>query len=246
MIVNPENLGGTGGFNRGMRHGLNHPNGYEQFWLLDNDVIVHPGALEGLRQPMRDDPRVGIVGGVILLLDDPTHAQEVGGRLPWSGGVRRRRLPRASSPRCRDRAFRGRLCGVLLAAGTRLGGARGGHRDPAYFVTWDDIEWGLRFNRAGWKVVATTESQVEHESYRDRRPLAPLVGCYFSSRNAYYLYWRHAPNPWRARLLLRSFRQAMLCIDTFHGRTAATTRRTCWAAPWTTSWTPAWGPRRRT
>jgi hypothetical protein len=164
---------------------------------------------------MRDDPRVGIAGGVILLLDDPTHAQEVGGRLPWSGGVPEKiaegefaTMPR---PRLHEADYVA-SCSLLA----RVSAVREvGIWDPAYFVTWDDIEWGIRFNRAGWKVVATTESQVEHESYRDRRPLAPLVGCYFSSRNAYYLYWRHAPSPWRARLLLRSFRQALLCVDTF-------------------------------
>ena len=53
IIENPENLGGTGGFNRGMRYGLNHPKQYDFLWLLDNDVLVHPGALEGLLAAMK-------------------------------------------------------------------------------------------------------------------------------------------------------------------------------------------------
>ena len=45
-LRNPVNLGGSGGFNTGLRHYLDE--GYDYVWLLDNDVEVEPGALEVL------------------------------------------------------------------------------------------------------------------------------------------------------------------------------------------------------
>ncbi len=215
VIQNLENLGGTGGFNRGMTYGLNHPAGYEFFWLLDNDVIVQPGAFEGLMQPMRDDPRVGLVGSTVLLLDDPDHAQEVGALLPWSEGSPVRIAEGKFSALCRPQVFEADYsasCSLLA----RVAAVRDvGIWDPAFFVMWDDMEWGIRFRRGGWRVVATTESQVRHESFHDRRALIPAVGGYFWSRNAYYTYWRHAPWPWRPFLFYKAFRLALLSADTF-------------------------------
>jgi len=87
QIVNATNLGGTGGFNRGMQYALSHPKGYEFLWMLDNDVIVEPGAYRGILQPFLDDPRVGMVGSTVLLLDDPNYAQETGVCIDRSTGA---------------------------------------------------------------------------------------------------------------------------------------------------------------
>lgn len=41
-----ENLGGAGGFNAGLRWGAEH--GYDRLWVMDDDTLPTPGALEGL------------------------------------------------------------------------------------------------------------------------------------------------------------------------------------------------------
>src|SRR5688572_22811744 len=158
IIENKENLGGTGGFNCGMVYGLRHPNNYDFLWLLDNDVYIHPGAFRALLQPMVDEPGIGMIGSTILLMDDPTQVQEAGVRIVWNTGAFERNgagevaalppntlLESDFVPAC--------SCLVRAQAVKELG-----VWDPAYFLLWDDIEWGVRFVRAGWRVVATTDS----------------------------------------------------------------------------------------
>ena len=43
LLVNDENLGGAGGFNRGMQHALDRGHGF--IWLLDDDATVEAAAL---------------------------------------------------------------------------------------------------------------------------------------------------------------------------------------------------------
>jgi GT2 family glycosyltransferase len=41
LICNPENIGGTGGFNTGLKWAFEQPEGkYQYLWLLDNDVLA--------------------------------------------------------------------------------------------------------------------------------------------------------------------------------------------------------------
>ena len=47
LLVNSANLGGSGGFNTGLRYVLDSQR-YKYVWLLDNDVEVMEGALEAL------------------------------------------------------------------------------------------------------------------------------------------------------------------------------------------------------
>ena len=215
QIVNAKNLGGTGGFNRGMQYALSHPKGYEFLWLLDNDVIVEPGAYHGLLQPFLDDPRMGMVGSTVLLLDDPNYAQETGVRIDRSTGAFIRSgegpLDRNAPPRLYEADYAA-ACSLM----TRASAVREvGLWDPAYFVNFDDIEWGLRFNRAGWRVVGTTGSLVRHESFNDRRAQNPVFNGYICSRNALYGFWRWARPPQSLRLFYRFFRGLRLAISAY-------------------------------
>ena len=54
LIENKENLGGTGGFNTGMRYVL-EKRGYKYTWLLDNDAVVENDTLIELVRVMEND-----------------------------------------------------------------------------------------------------------------------------------------------------------------------------------------------
>jgi len=45
LIENESNLGGTGGFNTGIKYALKQ-NKYKYIWLLDNDVQIEPDTLD--------------------------------------------------------------------------------------------------------------------------------------------------------------------------------------------------------
>ncbi|MCX7018928.1 MAG: glycosyltransferase family 2 protein [Candidatus Sumerlaeota bacterium] len=213
VIRNEVNLGGTGGFNCGMRHGLNHPKNYDFFWLLDNDVIVHKGALEALLAPALADLKVGLVGSAILLLSDPSYVQEAGANVIWSSGGLERQGEGPIDDTSKSDIKRVDYCAAcsLLARVEAI--RKVGLWDPGYFVFWDDIDWGVRFNRAGWLVVAARRSLVEHESYFDRRAMQSPAGTYLCVRNAIYCYHRYAPALCRPMLFFAHYRRMITVAD---------------------------------
>ncbi|MFA5719308.1 MAG: glycosyltransferase, partial [Desulfobulbaceae bacterium] len=63
VIENSENLGGTGGFNTGLRYAFAQPEGkYDYLWLLDNDVQVHRNALTELVTLLESEQDAAVAG----------------------------------------------------------------------------------------------------------------------------------------------------------------------------------------
>lgn len=211
---NLENLGGTGGFLRGMRYGLNHGE-YDFFWLLDNDVLVHPGAMEGLVATMASDPKIAIAGSTILLMHDPNHVQEAGVRISWrDGGLHRQHEGSLDAMRGAGAYDVDYVAACSLMA--RVKAVRVvGVWDPCYFVFWDDMDWGVRMKRAGWRVVATEHSLVRHESYDNRRSASSFVSSYLWNRNAFYFFSQFCPWPDRVFFFLRAFRLTLSSADNY-------------------------------
>jgi GT2 family glycosyltransferase len=187
VLTMPENMGGTGGFNAGMREGLRR--GYDYLWLMDNDINVHTGCYERLRETMDADRRVALVGPQVLYLEEPTRTQEIGGRIVWKTGALLQvdKDEVSPSPRVNDVDYCSACCLFARAAAVREVGIW----DPGYFITFDDVDWCVRMKRHGWKVVATSEAKVEHASFFGRRPRQTLVSSYYSIRNCLYFYRRN-------------------------------------------------------
>jgi len=86
LVRNPENLGGSGGFNTGMRLALEEGN-CSYVWLLDNDVRVEREALSALVDVMEKEPDVGLAGSGILDAAHPDIFVEVGARVSWGAST---------------------------------------------------------------------------------------------------------------------------------------------------------------
>jgi hypothetical protein len=211
LACNARNVGGSGGFNAGMRWGLER-GGFDYFWLLDNDVVVHEGALSALLEVAEADPAVGLVGSRIAELGHPEKTQEVGARVHWPDGTLRKqgmgeRFPDWwQGPATVFDVDYAASCSLLarVAAIERVG-----IWDEGYFVFFDDIEWGVRFGRAGWKVKATSASLIEHESFHERRLLQALSAIHLSLRNGLYFMHQYCPPRARPGYFLRVFRQVL-------------------------------------
>ena len=92
LIKNRENLGGSGGFNAGMRWVLENRSACEYMWLLDNDVLVDKGALRELVAVMNSNPRAGICGSKIINVENPGEIIEVGAFINYNVGEIRRNI----------------------------------------------------------------------------------------------------------------------------------------------------------
>ena len=77
----PENLGGAGGFNAGLKFAIEED--YPYVWLLDDDTEVDSDALKKLVTfyLTHENNSIGFVGSRINLLQHKELIQEVGGRL---------------------------------------------------------------------------------------------------------------------------------------------------------------------
>jgi GT2 family glycosyltransferase len=182
LLVNPANLGGSGGFNTGLRYVLDSGS-YSYVWLLDNDVEVMEGALEALLAVAERDERVAIVGSKILHADDVTVISEVGARIS--------RLTSFPVPMLFNQPDKGQSAELevdYVAACSLLARVKHvrevGIMDERFFLMWDDMEWGIRFRAAGYRVMATTASAVMHRGFSERAVTTDYR--YYAARNHLY------------------------------------------------------------
>ena len=81
LVETGENLGFGGGCNVGMR--LTLERGAEFVWLLNNDAVPHPDALQAMLRVMEGDAQIAAVGSVIYDLERPERVQTWGGGGVW-------------------------------------------------------------------------------------------------------------------------------------------------------------------
>ena len=180
LLENKENLGGTGGFNAGIRYALQHFKP-KYIWLLDNDALVEPKALASLVSVMEADAGIGIAGSKILNADDPDVVVEYGAHIDWTSGdviPVNRNMKNSGDQTGTVTVDYVAICSALLRANALQ---RVGLMDERYFLFWDDMDWGIAFQKAGYRVVAVNDSLVYHPAFTEKR--SGLVHYYYGIRN---------------------------------------------------------------
>lgn len=162
LIRNLQNLGGSGGFNTGMRKALEDGT-YTYLYLLDNDVIVEPDTLSKLIEVMNTSENVGIVGSKIYNLFIPNQIQELGAWIDWKNVTLRPHLKGIIENTPINEVFSVDYVPAcsLLVRDTAV--RKAGLMDEGFFLYWDDIEWAHRIKTSGYSVMATGESKVWHK-----------------------------------------------------------------------------------
>jgi len=187
LIENEENLGGTGGFNTGMKYVLDNRE-HDIIWLLDNDAEVESDTLIELVKVAQQDEEVGIVGSLIME-PDKDMIVELGAFVLWPIGTWKPNL-------------RGKLLSnyneldtieVDYVAACSLIVKREvlkdiGLMDSRYFLHWDDIDFSLRAKEQGYKIKAAPKSRVYH-GVEDKR-INPIVS-YYDIRNGLLTITKH-------------------------------------------------------
>lgn len=215
LIENTENLGGTGGFNTGLRYAFSLPEDrYDYLWLLDNDVLVHREALTHLVEALETHRDLGACGSVMLQLDYPWRINEIGAFFDFASGrlVLNHHLAEIS-------AWHGRPVETLLSESPDLSRyipglpsvvevdyvaaasllvrntvARKAGLWKDFFIHFDDVEWCLRIARLGYGVAVCTRSLIWHLSGIAKVPTWVL---YYDNRNVLEVVREHGG---RARL----------------------------------------------
>lgn len=180
LVIHDHNLGGTGGFNSGLKLALLREN--EAILLMDNDVVLAPDALEILIAALRQRQAAGAVGPKTFYKSNPR-------RIWCCGGIYRPLLAETThrggnslgGDRYDDPAPVGYLpaCALLVR---RPVIDQVGLMDERFFIYNDDVDWCLRIRRAGWEIWLEPRAEAWHDISYQTTSLSPRI-AYYSTRN---------------------------------------------------------------
>lgn len=190
----PRNVGYGTANNLGIRSAVEK--GAKFFVLLNNDVGVRRGIFEAMREAA-DEPGVGLVGAVLQEAQGPVYG---GGTVSW----RTLRTALAREPAAAEHLqyIHGACLGITHACVEKCGMLR-----EDFFLYWEDVDYGLRARRAGFRLAVVPRPVLPHaRSFWDT---ASPTKTYYLARNALHLVRDHGPLPARlwARLLLPARRR---------------------------------------
>jgi len=189
IIENKINLGGSGGFNNGIKAAL--ADDYTYIHLLDNDVILAPDAIRQLYQYLEMHANVGMLGSKLLLMGEPNRLQEYGSFINWNefniSPLNKGVMDNEGIAEIMECDYVP-ACSVMI----RTEALRHvGLMDSHYFIYWDDIDWGYRMNRAGYKVAAYGKSKVWHKMGAGNR--TSTFPTYYFWRNRIHFFVQYCP-----------------------------------------------------
>lgn len=187
LLALTENMGGAGGFAAGLQHALT--NGADWVWMMDDDAEPHSDALEQLMRvatdPMQVYGSLAVCGNqtswLTTVLNPPLGEVERPEDVPEHAEVQS--LP-----------FLGFLIHRDLVA-------RIGLPDAGYFIAADDVEYCVRAQRAGAKIIMAGRSRIEHPKSRPYKVkvLGRTLTClalppwkrYYDTRNRLLIARKH-------------------------------------------------------
>ena len=204
LLVNSVNTGGSGGFTRGLQYAFEQE-GYDYYWLLDNDVVVSKDALSHLVSTLEKNRNIAVAGSQMCQLDNPEVTNEVGAYVNFHRGhlVLNRHLTRK----------RNNLSGLYdvdyVAAASMLVRSEVAQKAGLwedFFIHFDDVDWCLRIKKAGHRIVGVADSVIWHLSAAEK----PVTWQhYYDVRNMLYLLHKHTSKKNVARFGRRKCLQAI-------------------------------------
>jgi GT2 family glycosyltransferase len=189
ILALPENLGWSGGNNRGIEQALDA--GADYIFLLNNDTAIAPDAVELLVEAAENKPECGALAPKMVLFDAPHLLNSVGIECSiigssWDIGVGRIDAPKWSEPR--------KVLGVCGGAMfLRSEALRKAGLLPDFQIYLDDLDLCLRIWNAGYEIWNCPEAAVRHK-------FSATMGAGKRLRQKYYLNTRN-----RMRLVMRNF-----------------------------------------
>lgn len=210
LLINAENIGGTGGFNTGLSWAFSQPEGrYDYLWLLDNDVVVHKHALSALLTVLEQNPDAAVAGSTMMQLDYPWRINEMGAFVDLGQGSLMLNRHHEEIPGWREKPLEQLLSSDVdlstlllhcqptmdvdyVAAASlliRAPAAKKAGLWQDFFIHFDDVEWCLRIADMGYRVLVSPRSLIWHLSAAAKVPSWIL---YYDNRNVLYLLQKHS------------------------------------------------------
>lgn len=189
FIQTGQNLGFSGGNNIGIKAALT--SGAEYIWLLNNDTIVAPDALDVLVSGLENDPAAGMAASLIYFHGSDRIWSAGGG---WRPGILKpwqRGAYSSARNRFRNNEYVSSVSACSLLVRSDI--IRNiGMLDEAYFLYWEDTDWCARALAAGKKILFVPQSRVWHKVSASASGHSKLQ-YYYYTRNGLLFCRRHDP-----------------------------------------------------
>lgn len=223
LVQAGENGGFAKGNNIGIRQALDWALPY--IWVLNNDTVVEPEALTALVDRADQNPRLGMVGSVLVYEDQRSVVQVFGGATFMRYLARGTQIGHGLPLQALD-------VGPLLSQ--RLDYVAGasmllrsemvrevGPFEERFFLYFEELDWALRAGRRGWLLATAERSIVYHKEGASigtaTRSARSLLSEFYLARNLVLLYRKHFP--WLLPLaVLRNLREMLQHLRSAHER----------------------------
>ncbi|KAB8288635.1 glycosyl transferase [Bifidobacterium ramosum] len=215
-IIRQGNVGGSGGFARGMYEVERHnESGYAL--LLDDDTVLEPESISRAIAFANHCIKPTLVGGNMLFLSEPTRLCALAEvfnrtRVFWT--------PAEGTPKFDDLAARPFLdstylhkrvdadynawwmCLIPVEAIRKIG------LSYPFFIKNDDVEYGVRAQQAGFRTVTVPGVCLWHQSFVDKDDILDWQ-AYFHVRNKIIMGLLYSRLPWGGDLFREMLRASM-------------------------------------
>ena len=192
QVLRPEeNLGGAGGFHRGVEAA--YQQGFDRIWLMDDDVIPAPDCLTVLLEQdehclmaVREDTRGALVekSAVRFDLANPLAIRPKTAMVETEYGHRHLMPHRVE---VHNVAFEGFM--VRRSVVDEIG-----LPDPSFFIFYDDADYALRARRAGHRIWAVRDAVLVRQlDFDQQHDLSGWKG-YYMYRNLFVVHLRYGEN----------------------------------------------------
>ncbi len=200
VIASSVNGGFSYGNNIAIRHYFSSNNPPEFICLLNPDTYIREGAMGKLTQFMRNNPSVGICGsriensdGSVQLSSFKFHSWLTELDRGFSFGVLTRLLaPWITSEQISDNAVKTDwVSGACMMIRSEVFNQIGLF-DEAYFMYYEETDFCLHANRAGWECWYVPESRIVHyvgqsSGITGKVTMKRMPNYWFDSRRRYFL-----------------------------------------------------------
>ncbi len=196
LLVNQKNLGGSGGFNTGLRDAFQK--GYPYLMCVDNDALLDENAVGNLLAFLQEHPETGIAAAKIYHREAPDYVQQFGQKIDFENFCTDVTYLNAyedgSMP---EYVYTDAVAACALMI-RRSVIEKIGFMPEENFLYWDDTEWCYLCNRAGWKVASVGNAMALH-AMGAKKELENTFPTYYAWRNWIRFFMRYTePGDWEA------------------------------------------------
>jgi len=189
LIASKDNLGFSGGNNIALLKAMEE--GYNYFWLINNDTVFKNNALSALVNASLDNNNAGMLGSKIFFYNSD-QLWYAGGKIDYNTG-KASSIGRGQN----DSEEFNKITETDYITGCSLFVKREvinsiGLLEDGFFLYYEDTDWSLRARSAGWQCLYVPDSVIEHKvgQSTDGGYSSPFLS-YYNLRNRYLMTVRN-------------------------------------------------------